>query len=204
MSYDDANFGMEADDEGKSLARKTANFFRYSVPPIAFMLFYIVVMTKNVYPLMLSWEENRNLIAYSNEVLIYEGTHQWGKDVSFYNQRYAKEAPISAYSPQAIGKRNADRERDLEILKIGLKLYRRSHSYDFPVATNVESIGPNTNITERLREVLYNIPEDPDPTLQHSYGYSSDGYSYTLTMDFESIDDMGRIAYISRTYSYPE
>jgi len=194
---------------------KLKYFFYIVIPLIAFLIFYTVIILKDFYPITLSWEENKKLLSYDNEVLIYEWGHQNKNEVLFYHERYrvfldpyykknlTSDEWARYYSKESIQKRNLERERDLEILKIGLKLYRNK-KYSYPISVNPDKIAWGAITQKKLREVLYNVPSDPDPLGKQAYYYQSlYGYSYTITMNFEEFDDHGQIKYSRKTYSQP-
>ena len=203
------------DKETNRFIGKLKYFFYIVVPLIVFIIFYIVIILKNFYPLTLNWEENKKLLSYNNEVLVYGWKHQNKEETSFYYERYriyldppfkigiTSEEWNKFYDKESIQKRNQERERDFEILRIGLKLYRNKH-YNYPISVNPDKIEWGTATQKKLKEVLYNVPADPDPLGKQAYYYqSSSGYSYAITMDFEEFDDYGRIKYSRKTYPQP-
>ena len=185
---------------------------------IAFIIFYVVIIFNNFYPFTLKWEENKKLLSYNKDVLIYEWKHQNKEETLFYNQRYdifynslfktdMTQDKINQYyyNEEIVQKRNHDRERDLEILKIGLKLYKKKNR-DYPIAINPDKIERGTEIHKKLKEVLYNIPTDPDPSTMLSkrayyYYQSLDGYFYTITIDFEYFNEYGKVNHDIKTFN---
>lgn len=206
-----------SDDKGTNKFIANVKYFFYiAVPLIIFVVFYAVIILKNFYPLTLSWEENKKLLSYNNEVLVYEWKHQTEEEILFYNQRYrifidplskmaiSKQDKDKYFNSQAVEKRNSERWRDLEILKVGLKLYERRHPYNFPIAVNPEKIEQGSGIYKKLKEVLYNVPTDPDPFGKNSYLYqSADGILYKIVMNFEKLNEYSQLQYSVEAYSYP-
>jgi hypothetical protein len=188
------------DKETERFIAKIKYFLYIVVPLIAFIIFYTVIILKSFYPLTLSWEENKKLISYNNEVLIYEWEHQNQGAFSFYSERY-KNNLSQYFNKENIQKRNQDRERDLEILKIGLKLYKKN-KYEYPIAVNPEKIEWGTATQKKLKDFLYNVPSDPDPFDKISYHYQSlDGHSYIISIGFESFDDYGDLKYDIKNFT---
>lgn len=203
------------DKETRRFMRKLGYFFRVLAPLLVFLIFYAVVVLDGIRLFSLSLQENQKLLSYNNEVLVYEWTHQKGEEDLFYNERH-KSLPSFVltnsegefadamlrreFDTNNAQRRNIDRERDLEILRIGLKLYREKR-YGYPIAASADKIEWGTATQKALKEVLYNVPTDPVLLNEKAYRYqSSDGYSYTLTMTFEIFDEDGKLTHQTKSF----
>ena len=153
---------MYLSENSESIKRQIVNFFWKAWLAILVFIVIPIIIVANFHPFSLTLAENKQLLSYKIDRTVWE----WINYDKVYSQRE------NNYSIK-------EKQNDLEIIRIALKLYHAKY-HKYPESETTQ-LSINHPITETLERFANPLPQNKEkPFISNGYYYISDGKNYAV------------------------